>query len=178
MRTTDILIIIYISIWLTALLFFGILAYFKQCKINKVKLEKETYKNNEVILNPIQLDFKLPEGEICYLNLKNQQAKLLVTKKSIVESNDKFYVMNAWKIIRPKNITVDLYFTNKNIVIVSKANNYKLKIEEGTIVKPGVKYVNNHINHEVIIKLDEKLYFLLPVKDKNIYQTYETILNK
>ncbi|QHX35938.1 hypothetical protein STIUS_v1c03840 [Spiroplasma sp. TIUS-1] len=178
MTTTDILLICFFSIWFSILIIFGTLAFFKQIIIEKIRKEKETYSNNIVILKPIELDFKLPEGEICYINLKNHPGKILKTKSHIVTSGDKWYMKNVLKYVKSKNIEADIYFTNKNIVIISKKDNYKLKIEEGTIVKPGVKYVNHGLIHELVIKLDETLYFLIQVKDNSVFKTYEAILNK
>ncbi|WP_338982884.1 hypothetical protein [Spiroplasma endosymbiont of Othius punctulatus] len=176
MRTTDILIITLISIWLVCLIIFGLLAFIQQDKVNKIKIAKKDYEINNVVVKTVELDFKLPEGEVCFLHLKNQKAKFIKTKKSIVESTDKFYVMNPWKVTKSNKDIVDLYFTNKNIVITSKINSYKLAINGATVVKPGVKYLNKKFIHETIIKLDYNLYFLIEDDGNDIYKTYEMIL--
>ncbi|QBQ07735.1 hypothetical protein SGLAD_v1c05360 [Spiroplasma gladiatoris] len=183
MQNRDLLLTIFISIWLLALLTTGLLAYFYSKRIKGFKVINDKYlKEFEeaqkiFTLKEIDIDYELPKDQKCFYNKK--LVSIFFKKNKIKDNQDKIKIndyKNYFLTNKLKKDLVNIYLTNKNLVIEFSENFLKVDIKEIESIVCYTFFIDSwKTGIELIIK--NKRY-LIDCHDFDLVLSYQTLIKE
>ncbi|QGS52007.1 hypothetical protein [Spiroplasma tabanidicola] len=183
MQNRDYVLIIFISIWLCALLVSGLLALFYSIRIKGYKtinneyLKKFQEKQKDFKLEKVNINYKLPDTEVCYFN--QNAIKIYYRKRKKEKADNKLRISDYKYYYNDNKLTsefANLFLTNKHLVIEFKQKYLKVELKNIVSLICYTFYIGDWIKGIELVLANKR--YLFDLEDVNLVLSFNELIKE